>query len=337
MNSDPSPINRRSFLQKSAGAGLFALAAGNLSSPGAQVSRFAYDVERFKRTDPSLIQYELVTRYAAPIEMPRGIAVDAQDQVLVAGKTGVAVSDSTGARVKTLTCSGPARCVAVGADGTTYAGVQDHVEVFGSTGTPVRSWEAPGKKAWITGLAVSQEGLFAADSGNRLIWRFDREGKVGGRLAEKNPDREIPGLVVPSPYLGVKLGADGLLRVNNPGRHRVEVYTAEGDLELFWGKPTAGISGFCGCCNPISLALLPDGRSVTCEKGLPRVKVYAADGTFECVVAGPESFPKNAKAGSARNPIDGTMGGLDVAVDSRGRIHVLDLVAEEIQVFQRKA
>jgi hypothetical protein len=58
---------------------------------------------------------------------------------------------------------------------------------------------------------------------------------------------------VPSACLDVEIAPDGLLRVNNPGRHRVETYTFDGDLELFWGRPSAAIDGFCGCCNPVNL------------------------------------------------------------------------------------
>jgi hypothetical protein len=133
------------------------------------------------------------------------------------------------------------------------------------------------------------------------------------------------------------MGRDGLLRVNNPGRHSVEVYTAKGDLDSSWGKATAAIEGFCGCCNPVGLALLPDGRYVTCEKGLPRVKIYSAQGVFQSVVAGPESFPENARAGAQHDGSDGLLGGLDAAVDSQGRIYVLDLVAEDVRVMRAKA
>ncbi len=143
----------------------------------------------------------------------------------------------------------------------------------------------------------------------------------------------MPGFIVPSPFLDVLIHRDGLLRVNNPGRHRVEAYTFDGDLEAAWGKPTAGIEGFCGCCNPIAIAALADGRLVTCEKGIPRVKIYSAAGDFESVVAGAESFPENAHACTDLN--DCIHGGIDAAVDSGGRIYILDIVTSDVRVMQR--
>jgi hypothetical protein len=69
---------------------------------------------------------------------------------------------------------------------------------------------------------------------------------------------------------------------------------------------------------------------------LPRVKVYAADGTFESVVAGPESFPENAQSRSGDSPTEAVRAGLDLAVDLKGSIYVLDRVAGNIHVFQRR-
>ena len=86
----------------------------------------------------------------------------------------------------------------------------------------------------------------------------------------------------------------------------------------------------------INLAVLADGRFVTCEKGIPRVKVYEVDGTLESVVAGPESFlePDIPGAGPA---LDYSEGSLDVAIDSGGRIFVLDSVADNIRIMTRKS
>ena len=37
------------------------------------------------------------------------------------------------------------------------------------------------------------------------------------------------------------------------------------------------MADFFGCCNPAQLAVLPDGRFVTAEKGIPRVKIYSRE------------------------------------------------------------
>jgi hypothetical protein len=140
---------------------------------------------------------------------------------------------------------------------------------------------------------------------------------------------------VPSPFLCVRIAPDGLLRVTNPGRHRIEAYTFDGDIELSWGKPSMAIEGFCGCCNPVNFDMLADGRYVTCEKGLPRVKIYDADGKFESVVVGPERFGRDLKA--CAEGLSGCQDrGLGVAVDSRGRVFVLDVYSGEVLVMAEK-
>ena len=105
------------------------------------------------------------------------------------------------------------------------------------------------------------------------------------------------------------------------------------ELELAWGTPGAAVQNFCGCCNPIDLALLSDGRTVTFEKGIPRVKVYSATGEFESVVAGPESFAENARV---CGPNDCTLGGMDGVVDAQGRVWILDFVTGNVRVMQRR-
>jgi hypothetical protein len=155
------------------------------------------------------------------------------------------------------------------------------------------------------------------------------------RIGDKNEARNISGFVIPSPYFEVAVAADGLLRVNNPGTHRIEAFTAKGDLEFGWGQFGNEIDGFTGCCNPISFAIMPDGRFVTCEKGLVRVKVYDADGTFSSVVAGPQQLADGACL-ICESPDQCQDGGFDVAVDKDNRVYVLDTVKNEIRVFVEK-
>ena len=347
MKSRNPAITRRHFIDRTArGAGILAVTGGPFAasirlargaSPGKDPNPFAYDVDRLRKTDPKLIHYEQVGHFTGPNPDPRRITIGPEDRVYIAAGNYVSVLDRQGTRVNDVDLGTAARCVAVAGDGTIYAGVRDHVEVFDRKGKRLAIWESPGKRTWLTGLAVGENDIFAADAGNRVVLRYDKSGKLAGRIGERNKERNVPGLIMPSPYLAVKLGRDGLLRVNNTGRHRVEAYTPSGDLEFSWGKPTSAIEGFCGCCNPVGLALLPDGRCVTCEKGLPRVKVYSSEGVFESVVAGAESFVENAKATFVKGTEDCRLGGLDAAVDSQQRIYILDLVANDVRVMQHKA
>ena len=81
--------------------------------------------------------------------------------------------------------------------------------------------------------------------------------------------------------------------------------------------------GFCGCCNPTHLALLPGGGFVTSEKGITRVKVNNDHGDHQSIVAGADVFN------------EGTTG-LALAVNSDGRILVLDPVRGQVRTFARR-
>jgi hypothetical protein len=305
-------------------------------TPG-RTNPFAYDISRLARTDPKLVRYHEIGRISSLREDPRRLVFGPGDRLYVAAGNYVSVLDRKGEIISEIALSGPARCLAVTVESEVFVGQRAHVEVFDRKGQRRATWESPGPRTWFTGLAISDNAVFAADAGNRLVLRYDRSGKLTGRIGERNPARNIPGFTVPSPFFDVEMHPDGLLRVNNPGRHRVEAYTSEGEFVLGWGRASAAIDGFCGCCNPVNFALLPDGRFVTCEKGLPRVKVYGLDGTFESVVAGTESFPENARMAAGESRSDTTGVGLDAAVDSTGNIYILDMVRGDIRIMARNA
>lgn len=336
IDTQPEPLSRRKFMGTLAqGVVLAGAAALSLRPVGAaERNPFAYDVSRFSKTDPKLIGWDEIGRKQCPVSEARRLAFGPGDTLFVAAGSQV-VRFAPEGEPSRFEAGAAVQCVGVASDGTVYVGLQDHIEVFDARGNRRATWETPGPKTWFSSLAVGENDLFAADSGNRVILRYDRNGKLLKRIGAKDPARNVPGFIVPSPNLTVKLHPDGLLRVGNPGRHRIEAYTVDGDFEGSWGVASAAISGFCGCCNPIGIAVLSDGRMVTCEKGLPRVKVLGPDGALESVVAGPESFAANIKACS--DPNDCRRGGLDAAVDAQGHIHVLDRVTGEIRAFKPKA
>lgn len=332
MNEAMKPFHRREFFGRLA-QGAVALGGTSVGASGA-ANPFAYDVSRFSRTDPALVTWEEVSRRTSPIPDARRLAIGPGNVVHVAAGNEIVRWTASDPR-PSLDLGARATCVAVAADGGVFGGTRNRILIFDADRRPRPFWESASPKSWFSGIAVGERDVWIADSGLRLVWRCDRAGKLLGRVGERQPERNVPGFVVPSPFLDVCAHPDGLLRINNPGRHRVEAYTAEGDLEQTWGQPSAAIAGFCGCCNPIALAVLADGRTVTGEKGLPRVKIYAEDGTFQAVVAPTESFADNRRRSPEAG--DALRAGLDVAVDSRGQIHILDRATSEVRVLRPKA
>jgi hypothetical protein len=329
--------SRREFFGQAAGSmGILGAIASQRTAGAVAPAKnpFAYDVSHLQTTDPKLIAYEEKARWKAAHADAKRLAISAEDIVYVCAGNYLTAHQRTGETKFEIAMNEPTRCCAIAPDGTIFLGLRDHIKVFDAKGQRKATWDSSGKKSWLTGIAVGETDVFAADAGNRVILRYDKSGKLIRRIGEKNKERNIPGFIIPSPFFGVEFSRDGLLRVNNPGRHRMELYTPDGDFEGSWGVTGMGITKFCGCCNPINFALLPDGKYVTCEKGLPRVKIYSATGEFESVVAGVETFSENARA---CGPSDCTAGGLDVAVDSQGRIYILDIVTGDIRVMQRKA
>jgi len=284
---------------------------------------FSYDLTELRKVDPRLILYEEAAAIETGMKEARGIAVDAQDRVYVAGDEAVLVFSKEGKREAEIDVQRELRCLAVAADGTLYVATQNRMGALDPKGVVKAYSDCLGAEAIITSIAVGDGSVFVADAGNRVVVRYDLAGRQLGLIGKKDAERDIPGLVVPSPHLDLAIGRDGLLWVVNPGRHKLEAYTADGHLEASWGKASAGIEGFSGCCNPTDIAVLPDGRFVTAEKGLPRVKVYSAEGKFEGVVAAPDRFGKDAV-------------GLDLAADSKGRILVLDPASKRVRVFVKK-
>jgi hypothetical protein len=331
-------LSRRRFLR---GAGLVGL-GGAVAALSSRVSpaapkparaaepRPAYDVDRFRKVDPALVHYEPAARFRSPYPEPKRIAFDSGGTLwLAAGKRIVAL-DSQGNKTVEWSVHEEVRSLAAAPDGRIYAGLKDHLEVFDLQGKRLAQWNSPAKRTWLASLAVGANDLFASDAGNRVVYRFDRSGKLIGRIGEKDPARDIPAFLVPSPYFDLELGPDGLLWVVNPGLHQFQAFTFDGQLEKKWGQASFAIDGFCGCCNPSYFTRLADGRFVTSEKGLNRVKVHSADGKFDCVVATPAEFPKYFENINA-TPIP-----MDVAADAAGRVYVADTLGNEIRSYRPK-
>ncbi len=354
-NNEPTPIadpvpgaDRRAFLRTAAwGGGLLGL--GGLAGyavkrfPGKPQGtatpplgdEFTYDVARYQKSDPALIRYEEVMRFPCGLERARNLTAGPDGSIWVAGTGGIRRFSNMGAPLLTIEMDQPVHSIALGKTGEILAGMAGKISVLDDSGTETAIWSDYPENFLPTSIALVGDRIFVADAGNRVVLKLDSAGNKTGVIGEKDPARNIAGFRVPSPYFCVRMAPDGLLRVTNPGEHRIEAYTFEGDLEGGWGKSSFAVEGFCGCCNPVSFDIFPDGAFVTCEKGLPRVKLYDPDGNFTGLVAGPEAFPEYLNAANAGTP-NSLGSGIYTAIDPQGRVLVLDGVGGTVRIMKTK-
>ena len=288
-----------------------------------QVNPYDYKMSEVNKTDSSLSNYIQSVSFGTSLEEIHSVGCGAGDRIYVAGKNGAQIFEKDGKPVLKFAFDGIASCLAPDKKGNIYIGLQDHVEVFDPSGKLLKTWRSVSPESFLTGLAVSDSYVFVADAGKKIVYRYSPDGRLINRIGEKDPQKNVPGFIVPSPYFDLALGKKGELWVANTGRHSLEQFSDDGTLNSSWGEASMAVDGFCGCCNPSNFAFLSDGSFVTSEKGIERVKVYSPEGKFRCIVAPPSAF------------IEGTRG-IDLAVDSKDRIIVLDPEKKLISIFVKK-
>jgi hypothetical protein len=278
---------------------------------------------------PELLTWREVGRVPTRLASVKSFAIVKDGSVVVAGERKLRVLSAEGAVVRDIPLEGVPQAVAAveTPEGLRlFAGMKDHVEVFDAAGKPVAKWAALGESAFLTCLTGGAGGktLWVADAGRRVVAEVDMTGKVLREIGRADTATHAPGLVIPSAHLDVVVGSaagDGLIWINNPGRHELEAYDAQGVMVRQWGEGGAGIGRFSGCCNPTDFFMLADGRIVTTEKGTPRVKVFDRAGVLQSVIA--TDFAPEAA-------------GIDVAGDSAGRVWVLDPVGHDLRIYAPK-
>jgi len=246
----------------------------------------------------------------------RGIAVDGNGQLYAAGDSEIKVFDGGGRVRRRWPTARPAHAVTVASDGAVYAGEIGQIEIFDGAGKLLNTWRDAKLLGRVTAIGFTKDGVLAGDAADRAIRRFDRTGKFLNNIGKDNP---VNGLLIPNGVVDFAVDAQGTIYAANPGKHRVERYTAGGELLGHIGRfDGVDPAGFTGCCNPTNVAL----RDVlyTTEKAGPRVKAYDFSGKLLAVIA-TDLFDANCK-------------NMSIAVGSHGRVYVVDTVKASIFVFE---
>jgi hypothetical protein len=291
--------------------------------PESKDNPYEYNLDKLRNTDSLETAYKEILQFPSALEEIHAIATDDQDRIYVGGTNGLELFDNKGKLFRKVPLTGTVSAISVNQKNEIFICIGNHLEILDLSGKQIAKWESPGAQSILTSVAVTFTDVFLADAGEKIVYHYDLKGRLINRIGEKDPQNEVPGFVVPSPYFDLAVSKNGELWIVNPGRHSVENFTYAGDLTSSWGEPSMALEGFCGCCNPSHFALFQDGSFVTSEKGIERIKLYSPDGKFKCIVALPESFEEGTR-------------GLDLAVDSQSRILVLDPVKKSVRVFIKK-
>ncbi len=290
--------------------------------PGANL---VYDIKKFEDVDNVATRYKEATPIVPALEAPKAMEIDGAGNLYVAGKDAIAVYSPAGTETSRIALDGAATCLEFTPDGRLLVGLEDRVAVLGADLKPVATWSGFAERTLITSIAANAEEVFLADAANRCVLRVDYDGKVLNEIGKADEARDIPGLEVPSPYFDMAFDDEGSLWVVNPGKLGLERYRSNGDIVTSWYRPSLELEGFSGCCNPTHIAFNSEGRLVTCEKGLVRVKIYEVTaGDFEELVVGSKSF-RVAQSVS------------DMVVDSSDRVLVLDSRQKSVRIFEPDA
>jgi len=184
-----------------------------------------------------------------------------------------------------------AAVVACGAKGTIYVvGVKTEV-LEGKVGNRVVKREEPVsafcRTLDATGKVVKDvdlQGAKAVTSGTFLGGRLLVADRTAGSVILYNVDT---GAKVSAVGRGVRLccgifgfgvNARNEILIANLGAFKVDRYSADGKPIGSFGKRGADADSFHGCCNPVNIVALPDGRLMTAEKDTTRIKIYDATG-----------------------------------------------------------
>ncbi|HBT75855.1 MAG TPA: hypothetical protein DEB39_02785 [Planctomycetaceae bacterium] len=335
----------------------------------------------FRSIPVQWIGYHQTAAFSVGISRGSCFCADASKRLFIGYDRQVSVFSSQGIRLGTFPVSGFPQAILLSEKDSLFQGrflvaFQDHIEVYtlndDLTAVLVARWKPFEGSPNISSLALGPDALYVGDAGGKVVYKCAANGNILKRIGsppsesrlpfsrnrfsdKDSPDESeerdnlFPGFVILAvPSLSVSVSPEtGLLYAANPGRHRVEAFTRDGVWEpsLSWGdSSSAGFVGFCGCCNPTGIQVLPDGSILTVEKSINRIKIYKPNGKLDTVVAGsetldrlPQGIVERGRRDIQRNLLPGASQSPVLVSPQGDQVFVFDPVFQLVRVFDRIA
>ena len=265
------------------------------------------------------------------IVTPRAIAIDAQDRVYLVDYTArLQVFDADGKYLgPTWTCpdfrNGRPSGLSIDKDGNLLVSDSHYncLRIYSHDGKLLKTiggghGTEPGQLSYVSDAVQDADGFYyVAEFGdNQRISKFDSAGKFV--MCWGSPGSE-PGQF--ARIRALALGPDNLLYAADACNHRIQVFTKDGKLVRSWGTQGSGPGEM---SYPYDLAFSPGKNPCLyiIEHGNCRVQKFTPEGVSLGIWGGPGRQP-----GKLAGP-------WALAVDSKGRVYVVDSQNDRIQRIQ---
>ena len=220
------------------------------------------------------------------------------DKIFIALNHAVVVYSKAGTLVKQFPIEQEIRDIKV-EDGRIYLLFPAAMAVYSVEGEEITGWKARRNNSDYCAMALTSDYVFVTDAGNKNICKYTKEGEYVAVIL--SPE----GFIIPSFAFDI-LNIRDTIYCSNSGRHRIESYTLDGEFIAAFGKSGSEPGSFAGCCNPVYLAMTPNGDILTSEKGNPRISCFNRNGTFNAVLLYSKALSGGVKACSIK-AVDGKL------------------------------
>ncbi len=261
-----------------------------------------------------MADWNVVRTYTIPSGSLTSVAVTNNGLVFLGGGSYVLAMDNDLGRLWSVQTEESINALAVSGD-TVFAASRELIYLVSPSGKLIGEWGPYEGECLITSISASPRHVVFADAGNKRVFVLNKGGEVITMMGQGDEK-----FVIPSPYFDVAVSGD-LVFAANTGYRRIETWTIDGRKLSGFGEPGTAPGAFCGCCNPVHFAVVPQGF-LTAEKGINRTKILDSDGKFVEFVSVNNNFNQSVP--------------LDVASVDGETIYAANSFDNTLYVFRRK-